>query len=483
MQFSYLLSSIEHQQIFPGDAEITDITCDSRKVGAGTLFVALPGARVDGHDFIPAALAAGAAAIVAERPVDTGGVPLALTSDARTALALLSAAFFGHPAEQLCIIGITGTKGKTTTAHMIKAILEAAGHKTAMIGTVGYFIGKERAANSVNTTPESVDLHRFFARALREGCTHVVMEVSSQALKLHRTAGILFDIALFLNLSPDHIGGAEHRDFDEYRDCKARLFRQCRQAVGNVDDPHFSQMFSLCAAPVTTFGMAPQADVRGSEVQPLRGAGMLGSSFSVTGWDAPAVLNMPGAFNVSNALAAISTARLLDVEEQAVRSGLRTVRVRGRTELFPHEGGTVVLIDYAHNDVSFASLLSTLKEYDHDRLIVVFGAGGDRPVMRRTDLAREAAKYADFAVITMDNPRSERVEDICAHITAALEGKIPSVEIYDRAEAIRYALDLATERDIVALLGKGHEEYIEINGKRSHFSELEVLEAYYATGK
>lgn len=480
VKLSELLSVLELQQMTAGDVEITDITCDSRKVKPGTLFVALPGARMDGHDFIPAAVRSGAAAIVAQRPVDTGSVPLILTAHPRQALALLSAAFFGHPARQLTLIGLTGTKGKTTTAHIIQAILQSAGHKTAMIGTVGYFIGTEKVADAVNTTPESVDLHRFFARAVREGCTHLVMEVSSQALKLHRTAGILFDAALFLNLSPDHIGGAEHRDFDEYRACKAMLFQQCRYAIANGDDPHFHEIFHNVSVPVETFGFSAGVDVRGSEPAPLRGEGLLGSRFSVTGYDTPVQLNMPGLFNVSDALAAIALARRLGIPETAVRRGLMDARVRGRTEIFPHRGGTVVLIDYAHNDVSFASLLSTLKEYDHDRLLVVFGAGGDRPRMRRTDMAREAAKYADFAVITADNPRTECVEDICADITAGLEGKIPSVEIYDRAEAIRYALDHAGERDIVALLGKGHEEYIEVNGVRSHFSEKEVLADYYA---
>lgn len=479
MKLSALLSDIGWNQPFSADPEITALTCDSRQAGPGVLFVALPGARADGQDFIPAAVKAGAAAVVARRAANTGDVPLILTDDPRAALALLSAAFFGHPARRLTLVGITGTKGKTTTTHILKAMLEAAGHKTAMVGTVGYFIGGERVADALNTTPESLDLHRFFAQAVEAGCTHLVMEVSSQALKLNRTAGITFDAAVFLNLSPDHIGGAEHKDFAEYLSCKAMLFRQCRQAAGNVDDSHFEEIFAGCTAPVTTFGFSEGAQVRGSRVTPLRGEGLLGSQFTVSDSAAPFQLNMPGVFNVSDALAAIAAARLLDLPEEAVRQGLLSARVRGRTEVYPHGGGAIVLIDYAHNDVSFASLLSTLKEYDHDRIIVVFGAGGDRPRMRRTDMAREAAKYADFAVVTMDNPRTERVEDICADITAGLEGKIPSVEIYDRGEAIRYALELAGERDIVALLGKGHEEYIEINGVRSHFSEREVLDAYY----
>ena len=190
---------------------------------------------------------------------------------------------------------------------------------------------------------------------------------------------------------------------------------------------------------------------------------------------------MPGAFNAADALAAIAVSRALAIPDEAVRAGLAHASVRGRTEVYPHPGDYIVLIDYAHNDVSFQSVLSTLKGYDHNRIIVVFGAGGDRPRMRRTDMAREAARYADFAVITADNPRTERVEDICADITSGLAGKIPSVEIYDRRQAIFYALDMARPGDIVALLGKGHEEYIEVNGVRSHFSEREVLDEYFST--
>lgn len=500
MKLSQLLAGLECR-LSGGDPEITGVACDSRRAAPGCVFVALPGARADGHRFIPAAVAAGAAAVVAERPVEGLSVPTVVTPNTRRALALISAAFYGHPAQRLTLVGVTGTKGKTTTTHILKAILEAAGHKTAMVGTVGCFIGAERVAETLNTTPESLELHRFFAQAVEAGCTHAVMEVSSQALKLDRTYGLRFDLALFLNLSPDHIGGAEHKDFAEYLSCKAMLFRQCAAAAGNRDDPRFGEIFSGCTAPVTTFGFAPGADVRGGAVRPVRRGGALGSEFSVSGYAAPLEFSMPGEFNAADALAAVAAARVLDLPEEAVRRGLRAAAVRGRTETYPHGGDFTVLIDYAHNDVSFASLLSTLRKYTEiaappregaeardpadkpsstGRIIAVFGAGGDRPKMRRADMAREAAKYADFAVVTADNPRSERVEDICADITAALAGKIPSVEIYDRTQAIRYALDMAGPGDIVALLGKGHEEYIEVNGVRSHFSEREVLDAWFA---
>lgn len=487
MKLSDLLADIPHTYLSGGpaapDTEVSALCCDSHQAGPGCLFAALPGARVDGHRFVSAAVRQGAAAVVVERPMDLPeGVTAVQVDDARVALALMSAAFYGRPADRLTIIGVTGTKGKTTTAYILRSILTAAGYKTGMIGTVGTFIGEEMICDALNTTPESIELHRRFAQMEQAGCTHVVMEVSSQAMKLNRVAGIEFDTALFLNLSPDHISPAEHADFDEYRACKAALFAQCRKAVGNFDDENWPVMRAQTrpGCPVSTFGFREGADVRGDEIRPLQGSGLLGSQFLVDGEDDPFRFSLPGKFNVADALAAIAVSHAQGIPQRAVRAGLESTTVRGRTEIYPHGGDYIVLIDYAHNDVSFESILTTLKGYEHDRIIVVFGAGGDRPKMRRTDMAREAAKYADFAIITMDNPRTERVEDICADITAGLEGKIPSVEIYDRRQAIFYALDMARPGDIVALLGKGHEEYFEINGVRSHFSEREVLDEYFA---
>jgi UDP-N-acetylmuramoyl-L-alanyl-D-glutamate--2,6-diaminopimelate ligase len=483
MKLSQLLSELSYTLLSGSlETDITALCCDSRLAGSGSLFVALPGARADGHDYVSAVCKAGAAAVVVERPVPAPeGVAVIQVDNTRTALAELAAAFYGRPADKLTIIGITGTKGKTTTAYILRSILTAAGYKTGMIGTVGTFIGEEMLCDARNTTPESLELHQRFAQMLDAGCTHVVMEVSSQAMKLHRVHGIEFDTALFLNLSPDHIGAAEHADFDEYRACKAALFAQCRKAVGNFDDENWHIMRSktrpVCA--ITTFGFQDGADVRGGDIKPIRGDGLLGSQFTVEGEEEPYRFSLPGAFNVSDALAAIAVSHALGIPGHAIRKGLASTTVRGRTEVYPHPGDYTVLIDYAHNDVSFESILTTLKAYDHNRIIVVFGAGGDRPKMRRADMAREAAKYADFAIITMDNPRTERVEDICADITAALDGKIPSIEIYDRREAIFYALDMAQPGDIIALLGKGHEEYFEINGVRSHFSEREVLDEYF----
>lgn len=477
MKLSQLLSAIGAN--CPQETDISNLTCDSREVGPGTLFIAIPGTRSDGHTFIPNALERGAAAIVCRPPLPED-IPAVAVDDPRAALALLAGEFYRHPARKLTTIAVTGTKGKTTTAHMIQSVLTAAGHKCGMIGTLGAFIGGEQIAPAVNTTPEPVALHALLRRMVDTGCTHVVMEVSSQAMKLDRVAGIDFDAALFLNLSPDHIGGAEHADYAEYRACKAALFRQCRLAVGNADAPVWPSMAAQIrpGVPVVTFGFRPFADIQGASILP-GGPTPLSTRFTVAGAPAPYLIPMPGTFNAADALACLALCRTLGVEDRAIRAGLASVAVLGRTQLWPAPADYTVLIDYAHNGDSFRALLSALASYERRRVIVVFGAGGDRPVIRRRDMARAAAQGADFAVLTEDNPRSERAEDICAQIAAEIGGAIPWKIVPDRREAIFTALDMAQPGDIVALLGKGHETYIETDGVRRHFSEQEVLEEYF----
>lgn len=453
----------------PADPEITAITCDSRAVIPGALFVAVTGARQDGYDHIPEAVAKGAAALVCAHPVSTER-PVVAADDTRKTLALLSAEFYGRPADALTTIAITGTKGKTTTAHMVRDILTAAGHETGMIGTLGAFIGGEKLADAVNTTPEPVTLHRLLRQMADRGCTHVVMEVSSQAMKLHRAAGITFDAALFLNLTPDHIGGAEHADFAEYRACKAALFRQCRLAVGNADDPNWPAMTAQLPSGCPLLEFRPAL----ADIAP--GPGL---TTRLTADSQTYSVNLPGAFNAADALAAVTLSKALGVADGPIRAGLASVTVPGRTQLYPQPGPFTVLIDYAHNGDSFRALLTALRQYPHRRIIVVFGAGGDRPKMRRRDMALAVAELADYAVVTADNPRTEPVEAICADIAAALGDSIPYVTILDRREAIIHALGLARPGDIVALLGKGHEQYIEENGVRRYFSETAVLDEYF----
>ena len=476
MKLSQLLSAVGAECI--RDTEISALACDSREVTPGALFVALEGANCDGRTYIDRAVRQGAAAVVCRPPLPEG-VNGGLVDDPRSALATLAAEFYGHPAQDLHLIAITGTKGKTTTAHMLREIFTAAGHKTGMIGTLGAFIGTDLLTETPNTTPEPITLQRILRQMADAGCSHVVMEVSSQAMKLHRVDGIRFDAAVFLNLSPDHIGGAEHADFDEYRDCKAALFRQCALAVGSHDDLNWPYMAAQAPAgtPLVGFGFEKCADVRGEVI--FLGSAPLSTQFSVDGTTFE--LPLPGRFNAANGLAAVAVSHALGICDAAARTGLARVSVPGRCQRFPADAPYTVLIDYAHNGESFRALLGTLREYTPGRLLVLFGAGGDRPKMRRRDMARAAAEAADYAVITEDNPRSERAEDICRDISEEIGGKIPCEIVVDRRAAIERVLHLARAGDVVALLGKGHETYIEQNGMRRPFSEWRVLEELLAT--
>ena len=476
MKLSQLLSALGAD--CSQDTEITALTCDSREAVPGALFVAVEGAKHDGRACIPDALARGAAAVVCRPPLPEG-IPGASTDDPRAALARLAAEFYRHPARELSLIAVTGTKGKTTTTHMLREIFTAAGYKTGMTGTLGAYIGRTLLADSPNTTPEPIALHRTLRQMADAGCTHAVMEVSSQAMKLRRVDGLTFDAALFLNLTPDHIGGAEHADFNEYRACKAALFRQCRLAVGSADDPNWPVMAAEIptGVPIRTFGFGEPAQMRGLSAEPDPEK-PFAVRLTVEG-AAPYHIPMPGTFNASDALAAVAVSRAMGLDDGAVRAGLAHVSVPGRVQLVPVPAPYTVVIDYAHNGDSFRALMEALRACHPRRIIAVFGAGGDRPKIRRTEMGRAAARWTDFAILTTDNPRSERPEDICADIAAAMAGAIPAETVPDRRDAIFRALDLAGPGDVVALLGKGHEGYIEENGVRRPFSEQAAVEEYF----
>ena len=446
----------------PGETEITGLTCRSGETAPGDLFAALEGSRQDGRRYIPEALARGAAAVLCAAPAVDWPVPVLTAPDPRAALARMAGEFYRRPGEDMTLIAVTGTKGKTTVAHMLRDILLADGRQAGMIGTLGAFAGRERLAEGTNTTPEPIALHRTLRAMADAGCTHVVLEASSQAMKLHRLEGLAFGLALFLNLSPDHVGPGEHAGLEEYRACKAALFRQCRLALGNADDPAWPQMAAR----------APAA--RAIEPLPIRRGPGLGVTVG------PFSLPMPGFFNGENARAAIAAARALGIGDAAIAVALARCRVPGRCEVLPLPVPFSVVIDYAHNGAAMTALLRALRPCG--RLIAVFGAGGDRPPMRRHDLARAAAGAADFAVLTADNPRSEDPAAICAQIAAAMPD-LPHVILPERAAAIRYALDLAGPGDVVALLGKGHETYMEVGGRREPFSERAVAEAWCAGRK
>ncbi len=476
MQLKSLLERVEYTSSGNMDISIEDIVYDSRKVRPGVVFVCLEGASVDGHMYAAAAAQAGAAAVVAARPVETGDTPLILVKDTRAALAQMSAAFFHYPAEEIPVVGITGTKGKTTSAYMICSILEAAGIKTGMIGTVGIRIGETVTATD-NTTPESYIVQRALRNMVDAGCGAVVMEASSIGLRGHRADAIPFAVGLFTNFSEDHIGGAEHKDMEEYLNCKRMLFQKCRLGVFNRDDPMWMEIQKGKTCEVSYFGFSKEADLRASKEALISRPGFLGVRFHAEGtMEFDAEVPIPGKFSVYNALGAAAVCGLMGISSENIVKGLAAVKVKGRVEPVPVPGNYTLLIDYAHNAVSMESILTTLREYNPHRLICLFGAGGNRSRTRRFEMGEVSGRLADLSVLTADNSRFEDVMDIIADIKVGIgrtNGKY--VVIPDRKEAIQYCMQNAEDGDIVVLAGKGHEDYQEIRGVKYHLDEREVV--------
>lgn len=470
------------------DVAVTELVFDSRKAVPGCVFVALSGSRADGHAYIPQVVEKGAAVIVGERPVEVPShVTYLQVENGRVALAELSAAYFGYPAEQLTVVGITGTKGKTTTSNMVKKILEAAGEKAGVIGTNGAFIGQEKYP-TVNTTPESYELQKMFRRMVDVGCKYAVMEVSSQGIMMHRVAGFSFDYGMFTNISPDHIGPDEHKDFEEYLEYKSQLLRHCKVCVVNRDDEHFDQIVEKATCQVVTYGLEHEADWTTDRVDYLTKNGFMGIAFHLQG---PAVdevdgakrqqfdveVGIPGLFNVYNAMAATVLCEQMGIDRTAVCEALKTIRVDGRMEIVHASDKFVALVDYAHNAVSMESLLTTLRDYNPKRLVCIFGCGGNRSKDRRYSMGEIGGRMADLSIITADNSRWEKIEDIMADIRIGMDKTDGAfVEIPDRRDAIYYSIEHAREGDIIAVIGKGHEDYQEICGVRTHFLDREELE-------
>ena len=478
MKLEKLLESAEYELLQGSlDIEISDVIYDSRKIVKGCVFVCMIGANFDGHSFIEKAVEQGAAAVVVSRDVNIEGITVVKTEDTRKALALMSAEYFGRPAEKLKTIGITGTKGKTTSAFMIKAVLEKADIKTGIIGTIGIIIGNEITKTS-NTTPESYELHRAMRNMVDKGCKCAVMEVSSQALKLYRAYGINFDYGMFTNLSHDHIGGVEHASMEEYIECKSRLFSQCKVGIVNADDKVTPIIIenNTCEK-IETFGFGENAELRAKNEHLISDFGYIGVHFESEG-----VLNMsvdvdiPGKFNVYNALCAMAVCRHFGVSKENIYDGLNEVKVKGRVETVKVNGNYTLLIDYAHNAVSMENVLETLKEYKPNRLITLFGAGGGRSKDRRYEMGEISGKLSDLSVVTEDNSRYEDVMDIIGDIEKGLaktDGKY--IVIPDRTEAIRYCIENAKDGDIIVLAGKGHEDYQDKMGVKTHYDEREVI--------
>ncbi|MBP5292062.1 MAG: UDP-N-acetylmuramoyl-L-alanyl-D-glutamate--2,6-diaminopimelate ligase [Lachnospiraceae bacterium] len=469
------------------DKEITVLTNDSRKAAEGSLFVCICGTKVDSHDYIPQVAANGAAAIVVEKDLDEricSALPADLTvirvESSRMAMAYLSAAWFGHPTRQMKVIGITGTKGKTTTSYMLKSILEKAGHKVGLIGTNGTMIGDD-FYQTKNTTPDSYELQGYFRKMADSGCDFVVMEVSSQGLMMHRVDAIDFDLGIFTNISPDHISPNEHKTYEEYRACKGLLFRKCRVGIVNTDDPDCDALTAGHTCELLSMGMSGGEDYSASKVRNLKEGAFMGVAFCCKekgGETYEVKTSIPGLFSVYNSLAAASAARFFGVSPEAVNEALSNIHVNGRMEIVYASDRLTVIVDYAHNGVSAHAILKTLRDYKPTRLVVVFGCGGNRAAQRRIEMGEAAGSMADISIITADNSRFEKVEDIMKDIHKGFDPTGGNfIDIPDRREAIRYSILNSEYGDVVAIIGKGHEDYQEINGVREHFLDREEAEA------
>ena len=461
------------------DREVGALVYDSRKIEKDCMFVCIAGANADGHSFAQEAVEKGAAVLIVEKEVKLPqdcGVTVIRVENTRYALAFLSAAYFGYPAERMKVIGITGTKGKTTTTYLVKSILEHAGHKVGLVGTIEAVIG-DRHIPAGNTTPESYILQQYFRQMADAGCDTVVMEVSSQGLMMHRTQGFTFDIGIFTNIEPDHIGPNEHADFEEYMACKGLLFKQCRIGIVNCDDEHWKSVTQGHTCELETYGFSDAADLQAYNMRLVTKPGSLGVDFDVRGLAELSVeTNTPGRFSVYNALTAIAICRHFGVSDDDIKEALLSAHVKGRIEIVKVSDQFTLMIDYAHNAMALESLLTTLKEYEPHRLVCLFGCGGNRSRLRRYEMGEVSGRLADLTVITSDNPRFEEPQAIIEDIKVGIgktNGKY--VEICDRKEAIAYVIDNGEPGDIIVLAGKGHEDYQEIKGKKYPMDERVLI--------
>lgn len=459
------------------DVDITTVAYDSRRVERGSLFICIKGAVADGHRFAEAAVNKGASALVVEDDVTVPeNVTVIRVEDSRYALACISAEYFGNPADKLKVIGITGTKGKTTTTYLVKSILDSAGHKCGLVGTIETIIG-DKVIKASNTTPESYVLQDYFKQMVDCGCDCVVMEVSSQGLMLHRTAGFTFEIGIFTNIEPDHIGPHEHKDFNDYLHCKSLLFKQCRHGIVNIDDKHADYIINNASCDIVTYGFSEKADFRAANTKLVSGKGYLGIDYDLQGKENMKVeIDLPGKFSVYNSLTAIAICSYFGIDSNTICDALKDAKVKGRIEMIKVSDDFTLMIDYAHNAMSLESLLTTLREYNPTRLVCLFGCGGDRSRDRRFSMGEVSGKLADLSVITSDNPRTEEplaiIDDILVGIKKTT-GKYTVIP--DRRKAIEWVIHNGQPGDIIVLAGKGHEDYQEINGVKHHLDEREVI--------
>ena len=475
MKLKEILRDIDYIcKSFP-DIDIKDIAYDSRKAGEDIVFVCLEGAFADGHKFARSAYEKGSRAFVCSKDVDLPDDAIIIkTENTRSALAKMSCSFFRNPSKDIKVIGITGTKGKTTVAHIVKFALENAGVMCGIIGTVGAFYG-DTVLPTVNTTPESYELQKMLRLMADGGCKAAAIEVSSLGLKAHRVEGTEFAYGVFTNLYPDHIGTNEHASFEEYAFWKTQLFPMCQKAVINIDDPFSENVIDACTCPVITYGSDEKADFCLTSMQKEKLGSRLAVGFEAVckGRKESFCVALPGDVNAYNSLVAVAIAEDMGLCKDEYKKGLEKVFVKGRGEIVETGEDFTVIIDYAHNGVSLKSIIETAESYEHNRIIFLFGSVGGRTECRREELGTVSGEMSDLSLITSDDPDREDPRKICEEIASYCKGEY--VIIPDRAEAIHYAMKTAQAGDIIILAGKGHENYMKINGEKIPFNERDEV--------
>lgn len=463
------------------DIEINNLDSNSKNIKDGDMFIAIKGFSVDGHKYINDAIKAGAKAVMVEEGTNLKDiklpedVTLIIAKDTREALAICSCNFYGNPSLKFKLIGVTGTKGKTTTTFMIKEILERAGYKVGLIGTIATYINGKMISESSRTTPESIELQRTFAQMVEAGVEYVVMEVSSQSLKLHRVDGCDFDIVLFTNFSEDHISEKEHPDMKDYFESKLKLFQMCDNGIINVDDIQVSKVPKLFPdSNIMTYGIDNYCEVLAKDITITNS--YVDFRVKVSDRNERVKVDIPGRFSVYNALAAICVAKRIGISSDKVIEALAEIKVPGRSEMVPNKKEIPIMIDYAHSPESLQNILSAVKSYTRGKVISVFGCGGDRDKTKRPVMGEISGRIADFTFITSDNPRTENPEEIVKEIEEGIKKTKGNYKVVvDRKEAIKEAIKIATKLDIIVLAGKGHEPYQEINGEKFPFDERIIV--------
>jgi UDP-N-acetylmuramoyl-L-alanyl-D-glutamate--2,6-diaminopimelate ligase len=485
MELKTLLKGIENFKV-KGDTniDIKNIESNSKKITANSLFIAIKGYDFDGHKFVEEAISNGAIAVMLDMSADLKGikipanVTIIIADDTRKALAICASNFYGNPSKKLKLIGVTGTKGKTTTTYMIKSILESAGYKVGLIGTIENYSGEDSLGKATRTTPESLELQRLFYQMAKENVEYVVMEVSSQSLKLNRVYGLEFEMGIFTNFYKDHISLKEHTDMEDYFNSKLKLFTMCKKGFVNFDD--FKGMKVKSASKncdIKTYAINNEANLLAKDITITNVS--VDFKVKLNNRNERIKINIPGRFSVYNALAAISVANELKIPTEKIKEGLENISVPGRSELVPNEKELAIMIDYAHTPESLENILQAVKTYTKGRVICVFGCGGDRDKTKRPIMGEVAGRVADYSIVTTDNPRTEKPEDIIAEIEQGIaKTKGRYKVIVDRKEAIGEAIRMMNKNDIVVLAGKGHEPYQEINGEKLPFDERIIVKEF-----